>query len=232
MALDLTRFFLVAALVTTLCISVRAQEETPPADAAAAASAAQDDPVPTDQPAPDAAASEPTAADPAPADAGGKTAADRFDEVFSQWKDVLIKLRDLKLKYRDIAEESEIEDLRRQWDETIQQGRDLVPKLRETAVAAYQESPNADRQLTRFLVKLAEDDVKCDRYDVAAGLTAVMLQNQCEEKSLYDIAGVAAFAMCDFAKADEYLTEAESLGVLSSNGSNYLPNAKEYIEFW
>ena len=164
--------------------------------------------------------------------AAEKPAAQAFEKAFGEWKNLLVELRDIKVKYADVAEESELAGLRQQFNDKIAQGREMVPGLRKAAIDAYVESPNVDRQLTRFLVKLAADDLRADDYEAAGELTGILMDNECDEKAVVNMAGVAAFALNDFDKADKYLTEAEQLGVLSEAGQSFRSFVAEYKEHW
>jgi len=161
-----------------------------------------------------------------------KPAAREFKQTFERWKDVLKELRDIKFKFAQVAEDTELDALRTQFDAALLRAKQLIPELRTKGVAAYAESPNEDRQLTRFLVKLAADDLTHDLYDEAAGITTALLENECEDKKVYDLAGIAAFATHEFDKADEYLTEAQALGVLSDRGRGMLAGVDDYKKFW
>ena len=85
-----------------------------------------------------------------------------FDQVFAEWKDLLKELRDLQARFV-IAEEDEVPQIRDQYNQKVQAGHNMVPRLREAALRTYVSAPNTDRELTRFLVKLADDDARTDR---------------------------------------------------------------------
>ncbi len=113
----------------------------------------------------------------------------------------------------------------------MDRGQELIPQLRTTGLAAYRENPNADRELTRFLIKIAQDDISHDRHDLALQVTQAMIDAQCDEKILYDLAGAAAYAMEDFALAEQYLQQAQDLGVLSV-GADFRPYVADLKEAW
>lgn len=144
-----------------------------------------------------------------------------FDQVFAEWKDLLKELRDLQARFV-IAEEDEVPQIRDQYNQKVQAGHNMVPRLREAALRSYVSAPNTDRELTRFLVKLADDDARTDQYASAFKIAQTMLENDCDERVLYDIAGTAAFGTNQFELAQQYLKEAESLGILNQ-GKKHLP---------
>jgi cyclophilin family peptidyl-prolyl cis-trans isomerase len=153
-----------------------------------------------------------------------------FDEVFSQWKSVLKDLRDLQVKF-SISEESELEAIRINYRTKLKEAESQIPKLRDAGLRAFQKSPNSDRELTRFLITLAQDDIAHDRFASARKITQTMLDSACDEKVLYDLAGTAAFGMSQFDVAEKYLKEAESYGVLQT-GADYLPAVADLKDAW
>ncbi len=153
-----------------------------------------------------------------------------FDQVFAEWKDLLKELRDLRARF-GIAEEAEVAEIRNQYNQRIQAGHKMVPRLRETALRQYLVAPNTDPELTTFLIKLADDGVKTDQYEAAFQIADALVQNDCDQKSLYDIAGTAAFCTNRFDEADKYLQQAQQLEVLNF-GEKYLPGVATAKENW
>jgi cyclophilin family peptidyl-prolyl cis-trans isomerase len=166
---------------------------------------------------------------PAPVAAG--PAADKWDATFGEWKDMIAKLRELRTKYSS-AEEAELAALKTEYNNLLAEGRGLMEQLRADGLAAYQEAPGTDRELTRFLVHMAADDIEHDKYEKASALTTALIDNGCDEQKIYNAAGIAAFALHDFEKAKEYLEEAKSAGTLEGNGEKFLPAVDAYVEFW
>jgi cyclophilin family peptidyl-prolyl cis-trans isomerase len=157
--------------------------------------------------------------------------ADKWDSTYGEWKDLLAQLRELRTKY-GTAEESELESLKQQYADLVAKGRDMIERLRADGLAAYEEAPNEDRELTRFLVKLTEDDIRNDKYEKAAEVAKLLIDNDCGEKAVYNSAGIAAFALHDFPLAKECLEEAKSADALSGNGEKFVDEVDNYIEFW
>ncbi len=163
-----------------------------------------------------------TAAPAAPSDAPPSAAALKFQQVFSEWKDLLKEMRDLQQHFYTTAVDEELEDVRTEFLAKVQAGRTLLPQLRAAALDAYLDAPESDPQLTRFLVALADDDLAADRFESSFEITRVLIEHDTAEKQAYDLAGAAAFALQEFDLAETYLKQAESLGVLTK-GENYLP---------
>ena len=158
-------------------------------------------------------------------------AADKWAETFKEWKDVVGQLRARCARY-DAAEEGEIPGMRTEYQALVAKGRELLERLRVDGIAAYQESPNADRELTRFLVKMADDEIKQDKHEKAAELTGVLLENGCDDSGIANSAGIAAFALHDFEKAKTLLNRAKDAGTLAGNGEKFLPVVDDYIGYW
>jgi cyclophilin family peptidyl-prolyl cis-trans isomerase len=149
-----------------------------------------------------------------------------------EWKQMLKDLGKLQSDF-NLAKPSEIAAIRKSWVETVAKKETLLPQLRNAAVAAYAESPNTDRQLTRLLVELASRAILLDDYEVAEHISLSMLRSSAEERKLYDIAGISSFAMHNFEDAHQYFQKAEQLGVLSQMGNNYFSEIKKgYIKYW
>ena len=149
-----------------------------------------------------------------------------------EYKQMLKDLQKLRSDY-DLAKPSEIPDIKKSWAETTAKEETLQTQLCNAAVAAYAESPNTDRQLTRLLVELASKAIKSDDYEVAEHISVSMLRSGAEERKLYDIAGISSFAMHNFEDAQQFFKKADQLGVLSQMGNNYYGEIKNgYIKYW
>ena len=185
------------------------------------ADAQQDPPKPAT--APPAAAAK--AADP------NKPAAAAFAKAFEDWKTLLKDLRKLKLQHQSASaeEKPKLED---QWNALIAEGNKQLGPLQDAALKAYEESPNEDPQLGRFLAKLADDAVGRDEYETAASIAHVLIVNQSGERQIYDTASLAAYALNDFDKAAEYHKLAEGAGVASDRWSQWGADPEEYKKLW
>lgn len=158
-------------------------------------------------------------------------AAKEFDNVFAEWKSLLKDLRDLKVEAQ-IADDQKLKELQSKWDAKLLAGREMEPKLRNAAVAAYKESPNADRELVRYLITVTSDMLRIDDYQSAQELVTVLVENKSDEKELHDLAGIAAFGSNDYAAAEEHLKAADEEGTISSQGSKFLSQVAECKDNW
>jgi len=198
-------WFPAAALVVFLCWPLPAAE-TPPAE--------KDEPAKESVSKPDAQA-----------------AAVRWLAARREWMDVLTDLRALRMEHQ-FTEPEELEDVGQQYQELLEKGRATVRKLRAATMAAYLAAPNEDPKLTKFMVHLATDDLRNDRYEAAAELAGILLEKGCREKQVADIAGIAAFVTNDFEAAEKHLLQAAANGSLTEQGEMFFPSIKEYIGLW
>lgn len=165
----------------------------------------------------------------AQADVG--TARQHFDELFDEWKRLLVDLRELRTEFQ-LAEDSRLAEIRRNYDEQRAAGEAMIPQLREATLAAYQEAPNEDRELGRFLLKLAADQIRLDDYLGARKILEVMAENDCDERDLPNLLGIAAFGTNDFDLAEEFLQEAKKKGTLTQQGESVLSLLPESRQAW
>jgi cyclophilin family peptidyl-prolyl cis-trans isomerase len=172
-------------------------------------------------------------ADPAapPAAEAKGPAAQKFTATYDQWKEIIKKLRSLRMKYQT-AEEKEAESLRAEWDAAIIEADKMLPELRASAVAAYEEAPNLDSTIARFLKKLLDDDIAQDQYEQAQKLADVLIKHESEYKDVYSQAGIAAFVLADYDNAEKYFAEADTAGVLSVVAQKYKALIPDYKEYW
>jgi cyclophilin family peptidyl-prolyl cis-trans isomerase len=168
--------------------------------------------------------------DDAPAEAKGP-AAEKFAATYDKWKAILKQLRDVQTKYQS-ADEKEQDALKAQWDKLIGEADEMLPTLRKDAMAAYDEAPNLDSSLTRFLVKLLSDDVARDDYENGKELADLLIKNGCDFKQIYNAAGIIAFVTNDYENAEKYLKQAQESKSLNPLGEQFLSLIPEYKEFW
>lgn len=166
-----------------------------------------------------------------PADTKPATAADEYNALQDRLKTVIDDLRKLKIKYA-VAQGAEKEGLEKQYEELLAQGNKLFPQLRDAGKKAYEAAPNADPQLTRFLVKMAMDDAMNDHSRQALELADLLIKNECDEKAIYLAGAIAAFATDDFKKAADYFKTAKEAGVAIPQEINYADDAVPYEAFW
>jgi len=93
-----------------------------------------------------------------------KPAAAAFNKLFGDWKTLIKDLRQVKVKYQT-APEADHAKLTDEWNALLAKGNDMLAKLQDAGLKAYEEAANEDPQLTRFLVKLVTDAADRDEYE-------------------------------------------------------------------
>ena len=160
-----------------------------------------------------------------------------FAALFEQWKSRLKKIREVGKRYADIKGDSEAERaeqnaIRNEFQQLISQGEDLLIEMRSVGIAAHKAAPHENRQVTKFLMLLIEDDCGRDDYEPAAELARLLLEDDPEETSLYNWAGVAQFCTNQFEEAEENLSKASARSGLSDRGQTYFDLVGEYQTYW
>lgn len=179
---------------------------------------------------PDQPPTQPPAADAAPA-AADRPAAAEYQRLMEEWKTILKDLRRLKVEYQTSTAEQQ-QQIVAQWDALIAKGNGTVAELTAAGVKAFEEAPNEDPQLARFLVKLADDAIQRDDYETAALVSEALIAGQSAERQVYNSAAIAAFVLGDYEKAEEYFKIAAENGVLSEYGEQLAPYTSEYKQLW
>lgn len=215
-----------AAEETEPAAEAPATEAAPPAEAAPEAEMTP----PTEAaPAPEAPAPEAAAPGDPQSDAGDPAAV--FAEKLAAWKEALGTLRRLRIDYRTATAEQAPQVLA-SWNETVARTEALLEELREAGQAAFVAAPNANAEMTEFLIKLVADDVARDNYESALDTAKALLDNGCENKALFDPAAVAAFAAGDFEAADAWSRRAQDAGTLGETASKNLTSIPSYKKYW
>jgi len=181
-----------------------------------------------------------SAADNAPPPAKPGLRAAEFRDLHAQMNALLAELAQLRMKY-PTANEDQRADIQQQYKDLIAKGEKIEPKLIEAAEKAYQEAPNADKQIAAFLIMRLNEEVQTDDYEPAAKIGKLLMDNKCSERHVPNLAGIAAFAVSDFATAEKYLSVADSQGYyksapkddeLAKVGEFYLQLVKHYKTAW
>ncbi len=170
-----------------------------------------------------------------PKAAAGSVLAD-YNKLFDEWKEVLKELRRLKGQYSN-AKPEDAKGLEEQWAAQIAKGEKLLPQLRQAAAAAYSEEKSVDPQLQRFLLKLTEDSLAADDYEVAYDLAKVVLDRAEADKApppkqLYQVAGKSAFMTNRFEEADKYFNLAVDAGTFDPADGGLVASIPKYKEWW
>ena len=155
----------------------------------------------------------------------------KYEATLEEWRGILKTLQQLRVRYNE-ANISEVNGIKKEWEDAITRGNELIPQLRDDGLAAFVESPNEDNVLTQLLLKLAEDAMEKNDFDVVANMTSTMLNSGCTVRSLYNLAGISMFCVHEFEVAKVFLTKAEELEEISEMAIGDLKDIDSYIEFW
>ncbi len=140
------------------------------------------------------------------------------------------------------AKDKEKEASKNHYSELVIQANALLPQLRSSAMAAYQEKPNEDKQLLRLLIGIAANDARRDRYEEAYELAQLLIEKECGVSYVDCIAGACAWSLHEFDNVKTHLQRAagESGKVPHGVGeyhnadrlTTYLQQADEYKKLW
>ena len=144
---------------------------------------------------------------------GPKT--EEFYRVHGEMNALLAELADLQVRYKTANEDKQA-TIKQQWNELIEQGKVLEPKLIAAAQHAYAESPNTDKDIAEFLAKLLAQAVQRDDYEPVAEIGKLLVENKYSGKCVANLAGITAFALNDFDTAEKYLNLAAEQGCYKS----------------
>jgi cyclophilin family peptidyl-prolyl cis-trans isomerase len=151
----------------------------------------------------------------------------KFDEVFSQWKDLLAQLHTLQNEYRT-AKEPRKSEIEKKYKELIDKGTGLESALITAGEKAYAESPTANKELPGFLMNVLENDVRNDRYERALAIARMLDKNGFKDDKLAANYGMAAFCTGEFDEAEKPLKTAEEKGKLDQTGKLMLAELPNY----
>lgn len=138
-----------------------------------------------------------------------------FDKLMEDWKVILKKMRELRTNFQT-AKDDEQKKIADEFAAEVEKGRQMLPKLRDTALAAYLETGSADPQLERFLLKFISDAVDQDNYEDGLAMSKKLLEAGCTEKLLPGAAAVCAYATNDFAGSEPYFKTSSDTGIFAA----------------
>jgi len=154
--------------------------------------------------------------------------------------DILAKLATLQIEYRTASEDKRA-DIQQKYKDLVDKGLKIEPDLIEAAEKAYQEAPNADKDIVEFLVHMLKEQIDADDSEPAAKIGKLLVDNKCDDKDVLNLAGIAAFDTSDFKTAEKYLSLAQSQGYYKSApkedevarlGEFYLQAVPYYKKAW
>lgn len=173
----------------------------------------------------DAAENKPAAAAEEPATTAS------YADLRKQWDDLNRQMDSLGRLFQTAAA-ADRPAIREQYLPLVTKANALLPQLRAAGIEAYKAAPNEDAGLVKLLVGIAANEVRRDQYDAAAKLAGLLIENQCSEKAIYGLAGVAAYCLDDFETAGKFLQIAKDANVLTEDGQIYLTDLDLAKKLW
>ncbi|MBX7167391.1 MAG: peptidylprolyl isomerase [Pirellulales bacterium] len=191
--------------------------ETPPAE------------TPPAEPAPAAEQPAETPAEQPPADQPAAAPGGDFKALFAKFKELIVQLRTLQEKYK-LTKPDERPGVEAEFNAALAQGNELTPQLQAAAEAEFKAAPNEDADCANFLASVVAAAAADDRYEEADRVAQILFDGNYPNKALCNEAGIAAFVLGDYDKAERLLKEGEAAGALNPLGKNYLGLVAEYRE--
>jgi cyclophilin family peptidyl-prolyl cis-trans isomerase len=152
-----------------------------------------------------------------------------FNAVDAEWTKVNGEIDKLIARYRKAPAE-ERGALVGQYEILVRQSNKLIPRLRQTAVAAYKANPKAEPRVEERLVGMVANDVRQDEYEGALELAGLLVENGCKVPALDAFIGIAAYCMDNFDAAESHLKKAQTADALTQTAQvalQDLPTAKK-----
>lgn len=171
------------------------------------------------EPAKPAAPAEPSK-DPAKPATPPTAAETDFNKLFTEWRALLVKLRDVHIEY-EVTKPDSRQPVLEKFNQLMAQGQALEPNLRKAAMAVFVEAPDKHPEVKNLLLAMLNRDVRLDRYEAALPLAQLLAERNVDNKRVYDLAGQAAFGLNDYDLAEKYLKIAAENSALSTQGTKF-----------
>ncbi len=178
----------------------------------------------------DQAPSAPAKQDAAPAAKPGPAAAE-FARLLAQLKKIDGDLMTLQSQYAS-ADATQRAAIKKEGKRLVDKGNALQDPLIAAAKKAYLEAPNADKEVTEFLVVVLHVWTQHDDFEAAYALGELLWGHQCRIPQVADRTGRAAFAIGELDAAEKYLRVAAKAGALTKEGQAILQNMAASKKAW
>ena len=145
----------------------------------------------------------------------------KFKEIHDQFTAIEASLQALQVEFGD-ADDDRRGEIRGEFQVLVEKIQKLILPLKKAALAAYKASPNTNDLVVDVLLSAAMSDISEDEYTGAQQVLQLLLDNDCKNLGVNDLAGVTAFSQNRFDDAKKYLEQAKEEGALSSDGNRAL----------
>lgn len=154
-----------------------------------------------------------------------------FEQVFTQWKEVLTELRKLRLDYKN-AQPMQRGEIRRRYNELMEQAEAESRQVLDAAEKAYAATPGDDPRLVELLFSLSVLDLQRENYEEALRLARILIDHDTPAKGIYGVAAIAAFNAGQFEAAERYYEVAKEVKALDDDTERMFRDLEYYKEVW
>jgi cyclophilin family peptidyl-prolyl cis-trans isomerase len=160
-------------------------------------------------------------------------AAAEFARLLAQLKKIDGDLKTLQAQYPS-ADAAQRTAIKKEAAVLLDKGNALQDPLIAAAKKAYLEAPNADNEVTEFLVMVLQVWTQHDDFEAAYALGKLLLEHQCPIRvsQVAALTGMSAFAIGELDAAEKYLRMAAKAGVLTKDGQAILQNMPASKKAW
>jgi len=162
---------------------------------------------------------------------GAQEPGEQFRAVYGEWNALEKRLTDAQSEYGK-AEPGTRQELKKQYEQLVEQSNGLLAKLGSAAEVAYVAAPNKDQDVLRTLIGIMAFHYRRDDQEAALRIAKLLEENKCPEAGFYAIAGAAAFSGDDFETAERYLLLGDKAGKLDSSGKDLLAELPAQKILW
>jgi cyclophilin family peptidyl-prolyl cis-trans isomerase len=155
-----------------------------------------------------------------------------FVEIHKNWTATEKQLNNLRKNYNDAFTSSERQQILNEYRQVVKQAQEILPRLREAAVAAYRAAPNANPDVSSTILGLAAQDLRQDRLQSALDLAQMLADQQSDQQGLDSVLGLIHYHLDHFEQAEQRLTAAKQNGTLSPEGESFLEDAAKARQLW
>lgn len=165
------------------------------------------------------------AADQAPA------TAEDFAPLHQQWKKQLARFIQLRQQYQTdaSADKPKLEAEAKKIAENV---NEMMPRLIDAGLKAYEAKPNSDKELNEFMVAALADAVGGDNYELASKIAQMLIDSKLENPNLDLLAGIAFFNTNQLEAAEKHLQSAKDKQAINADGMRMLEAVPDYKQKW
>ncbi|MDR1484955.1 MAG: peptidylprolyl isomerase [Planctomycetaceae bacterium] len=133
-----------------------------------------------------------------------------FMSQYENYANILKKLTKIKVEYVNAKPERAVE-IDKEFKSLIDEGAKLCKTMLDSAIAAYNETPNRSIFVNNFLFSTLVWEFNRDNFEVTVKIFKAIADKKIPKDAdvLYTYAGLAAIMTCDFAEAESWLKTAK-----------------------